>query len=118
MAENLSAPTYTCECGADFVLNEHRIGDTITCLTCKSPKVLIRSKIRGSLPENYGSMRFLSRNEREQVQDAFANIVRRRKRKAKTGQVTLFKSRWIFLLGLLGPYMSGYLAQQNLTALG
>lgn len=118
MAENVSAPTYTCECGADFVLEEHKIGDTITCLTCKKPRVLIRSKIRGSLPENYGSMKFLSKSEREQVQDAFANIVRRRKRKAKSGQVSLVKSRWVFLLGLLGPYMSGYLAQQNLSAVG
>jgi len=117
MAENLTAPTYTCECGADFVLEGEKIGDSVTCRTCKTPNVLIRSKIRGSLPENYGSMKFLSASERGQVQDAFANIVQRRKEKAKTGSVTLVKNRWIFLLGLLGPYMSGYLAQQNLTAL-
>jgi hypothetical protein len=117
MAENAIAPVYTCECGASVPLENHKVGDVLDCRSCQKPRVLIRSRITGSLPENYGSMRFLTTEERLEVKSAFDNIVKRRGRR-KTGQLTLVKSRWIFLLGLLGPYLSGFLAQQNLTALG
>jgi hypothetical protein len=117
MVEKAVAPVYSCECGSSIPLGLHKVGDVVDCAQCQRARVIIRSKIQGNMPDNFGSMRFLSADERVEVNEAFKNIVQRRVAK-KTGQLYLVKSRWVFLLGLLGPYMAGFLAMQNLSAVG
>jgi len=117
MANVTAQPLYLCDCGRGIEFPGRRIGDTIDCPGCGAMRVIIRSKIDGTMPDPEALARNLSPEDREDVDQAHENI-RQRREQHREQRADLFQTRWIFLLGLLGVYMAGILAAQNLSGLG
>lgn len=117
MADTIAA-SYVCECGHKTPLTEERtIGAQITCEGCRKLKVIIRSKIEGSLPDAFTQGRRLTASERLDVAAAWDNIKHRRAEKQPT-RAELTRAPWIFFLSLLGVVVGGFLTYQNLRSLG
>lgn len=108
---------YQCQCGQKIPTGGKAIGESLICNKCQCFNVIIRSKLEGPQPEQGGITRMLTADEKVEVSAAFDNIVRRRATK-QDSKAELFKSSWIFVLSLLGPYMGGFLASANLKSLG
>jgi len=118
MSENLVAPVYLCECGARTPLQEQvRIGDGLRCDGCDRHRVVLRSRIEGALPQSLGSGRLLSADDRAEVDDAWDSIKRRRAER-QPRPVGLYRSRWVFLLGIVAPPLGAYIAAENMGQLG
>lgn len=117
-ARTTTTPTLECPCGARIELVEKRIGDEVTCVGCGKLRVVIRSKVTGEVPAAGANAARAASDRLAEVQVTLDRIrVRRAGRAAR--DVALHPTWSIFVSALvLGVYVGGYLATQNLVALG
>ena len=109
------APRLNCPCGAATPVVGKRVGDSVTCSGCGKLRVIIRSKVTGDLPAAVEAGA-LSTHERDEVAETLRRIKLRRVGRA-TQHVDLYPNWAVFVAGVQF-YLSGFLAGQNLIALG
>ena len=110
-------PVLDCACGAPIELEGKRIGDGVRCPQCWKLRVVLRSKEPGYVPPATGAPS-QARERQAEVQASLDRIrIRRAGRAAR--DVALYPT-WAILLGgwLLGVFTGGYLASQNMVAVG
>lgn len=110
-----NAPRLNCDCGAATPVAGKRVGDSITCSGCRELRVIIRSKVAGDMPAAVEAGA-LSADERGEVAETLRRIKLRRVGRA-TQHVDLYPNWAVFVAGVQF-YLSGFLAGQNLIALG
>jgi hypothetical protein len=118
LAKAATTPTLDCPCGAKIDIDGKRIGDSVSCSSCQKMRVVIRSKVQGDVPPAGGPAREAISDRLTEVQASLERIRTRRSGKA-AADVTLYPT-WAIVLGgwLFGVFTGGYLAAQNMVALG
>jgi hypothetical protein len=108
-------PRLNCSCGKATDISGRRVGDSLACSGCGQLRVIIRSKVTGDLPAAVEAGA-LTAVERDEVEATLRRIKLRRVGRA-TQHVDLYPNWAVFVAGVQF-YLSGFLAGQNLIALG
>jgi hypothetical protein len=118
LAKAQTTATLDCPCGSKIEVDGKRIGDSVECPSCRKLRVVIRSKVKGEVPPAGGAPREAIS---DRLTEVHASLERIRARRAGKGasDVALYPT-WAIVIGgwLFGVFTGGYLAAQNMVALG
>jgi hypothetical protein len=108
-------PELKCECGVVIQIAGRRIGDSVSCPSCKKLRVVLRSKVTGDVLPAAGAPGISDRLP--EVQESLERI-RLRKAGHAARDVQLYAPPAVFGVGAFGFWLTAVLQGQNLIALG